>query len=77
MCDNSEDTKVIKTKKRKRKYDYRKKKKTFDIYVELYLLNIFVKFLGKVTRNRKDKGKRRSPIYKHTVTQVLLFTFRF
>ena len=38
---------------------------------------IYVIFLGKVTRNKKDKNNRKPPIYKQISIQALLFIFRF
>ena len=64
MCHNSQKHK-----------SWLSKKIHIDIY--LYLLRICAIFLGKVTTNKKDKGKRRPPIYKHTFIQVLSFIFRF
>ena len=63
MCDNSKNTRTI--------------TENFHTDVDLTILTVCAIFLGKVTRNKKYKGKRKPHIYKHNFIQVLSFTFRF
>ena len=52
------------------------RRKIFHADGGLFLLKICVKFLGKLTRNKRVKGKESQPMYKYTFSEVLPFVFK-
>ena len=45
-------------------------KKIFRKNEDLYLLKVCAKHFGKVTRNKKVKGKKKPPKYKYTFIEI-------